>query len=168
MIELPNLILLRTSATTTVYTYNYMDAAINNGTNTIAANAWSTTYFAAAGVANAAGGMWASSCNSAAMIVMPARFNTSSVGRVPILMFGITGSITGAWTSAIVYDGSVALTVGSCGCWLHSTMKVECSISTSTQRARSIRFSGTTQNVFCHPIHQLISRKQGRRLSAGE
>ena len=33
VIELPNLMLLRSSATTTVYTYNYTDATINNGTN---------------------------------------------------------------------------------------------------------------------------------------
>ena len=37
VIELPNLILVRSSATTSVYTYNYTDATINNGTNSITA-----------------------------------------------------------------------------------------------------------------------------------
>jgi hypothetical protein len=58
VIELPNLMLLRSSGTTTVYTYNYTDATINNGTNSIATNSWSTTYFGAAPAANAASGMW--------------------------------------------------------------------------------------------------------------
>lgn len=119
VIELPNLILLRSSATTTIYTYNYMDAAISNGTNTIAANAWSTTYFAAATVVNAIGGMWASSYGIQPDEDRNARHSFQHFFRgssTAIDVFDIAGSITGTWTAAVVYDGSVALTTGSCGC----------------------------------------------------
>ena len=119
VIELPNLILLRSSATTTVYTYNYMDATINNGTNTIASNAWSTTYFAAAGVASAIGGMWASSYAIQPDEDRNARHSFQHFFRgasASIDVLDIAGSITGTWTSAVTYDGAVALTTGSCGC----------------------------------------------------
>lgn len=118
VIELPNLILLRTSGTSTVYTYNYTDATISNGTNTIATNSWSTTYFAAAGAANAVGGMWASSYAIQPDLDRNARHSFQHFFRgasATIDIFDIAGSITGAWSSAIVYDGSVALTTGSCG-----------------------------------------------------
>jgi transposase len=46
VIELPNLILLWTTASAVTYTYNYGPAAVNNGTNTINADAWHVTYFA--------------------------------------------------------------------------------------------------------------------------
>lgn len=119
VIELPNLILLRSSATTTVYTYNYADATINNGTNSIASNAWSATYFAAAGAASAIGGMWAS-----AYAIQPdddrnARHSHQHFFRgasANIDVLDIAGSVTGTWTSAVVYDGAVSLTTGSCGC----------------------------------------------------
>ena len=122
VIELPNLVLLRSSATTTVYTYNYSDATINNGTNSIAANAWSTTYFAAATVANAAGGMWAPSFG-----IEPDqnRYGRQSFcyffrgGAATLDVFDIAGGTTGAWTAAITYDGSPGAfpATGSGGCY---------------------------------------------------
>lgn len=119
VIELPNLMLVRSSATTTVYTYNYTDATINNGTNSIAANTWSTTYFAAAGAAGAVGGMWASSYAIQPDDDRNARHSFQHFFRglsANIDVLDIAGSITGSWSSAVVYDGSVALTTGSCGC----------------------------------------------------
>lgn len=119
VIELPNLILLRSSATTTVYTYNYGDAAVNNGTNSIAAGAWSTTYFGAAPAANAAGGRWAPSFG---IQPDPARNARQSFcfffrgGATTLDVLDIAGSITGTWTGAVVYDGAVALTLGTSGC----------------------------------------------------
>ena len=120
VIELPNLLLLRSSATLTVYTYNYSDGAVNNGTNSIAAAAWSTTYFGAAPAANASGGMWAPSWGIRPDPGKNARqsfcyFFRGSAATLDVL--DIAGSITGTWTGAIVYDGSVALTVGSCGAY---------------------------------------------------
>ena len=118
VIELPNLLLLRSSGTTTVYTYNYGDAAINNGTNSIAAGAWSTTYFSAAPAANASGGVWAPSWGIQPGVARNARQSFCYFFRgisTSLDVLDIAGSITGTWTGAIVYDGAVALTVGTCG-----------------------------------------------------
>jgi hypothetical protein len=122
VIELPNLVLLRSTATTTVYTYNYTDATINNGTNSIAANAWSTTYFAVAPAVNAAGGMWAPSFGIAPDQNRYARhsfcyFFRGAAATLDVL--DIAGGTTGAWTGAIVYDGSPGAlpTTGSGGCY---------------------------------------------------
>lgn len=120
VIELPNLALLRSSATTTVYTYNYGDATVNNGTNSIAAGAWSTTYFGAAPAANASGGMWAPSYGIQPDPDRNARqsfFYFFRGGAATLDVLDIAGSITGTWTGAVTYDGSTALTVGSCGAY---------------------------------------------------
>jgi hypothetical protein len=119
VIELPNLMLVRSTATTTVYTYNYGDATINNGTNNILTNAWSTTYFGVAPAANASGGMWAPSFGIRPDAGRNARqsfcyFFRGGVTTLDVL--DIAGSITGTWTGAITYDGAVALTVGTSGC----------------------------------------------------
>jgi hypothetical protein len=119
VIELPNLMLVRSTATTTVYTYNYGDATINNGTNSILTNAWSTTYFGAATVANASGGMWAPSFGIRPDAGRNARnsfcyFFRGGVTTLDVL--DIAGSITGTWTANVTYDGAVALTVGTSGC----------------------------------------------------
>ena len=122
VIELPNLILLRSTANTTVYTYNYTDATINNGTNNIAANAWSTTYFGVAPAANAAGGMWAPSFG---IVPDQNRYARQSFcyffrgGAATLDVLDIAGGTTGAWTGAITYDGSPGAlpATGSGGCY---------------------------------------------------
>lgn len=121
VIEQPNLLLLRTTANTTTYAYNYTDATINNGTNNITANAWSTTYFGAAPAANAAGGLW---CPSFGIDIDPTRNARHSFnyffrgGAVTLDLLDIAGSITGTWTGAITYDGSVnSFGAGTTGCY---------------------------------------------------
>jgi hypothetical protein len=110
VIELPNLIVLRTTGNTTTYTYNFSDATINNGTNSIAADAWSTTYFGTAPAANAAGCLW---CPSFGIQPDPARYARHSFnyffrgGAVTLDVLDIAGGTTGAWTGAIAYDGNV-------------------------------------------------------------
>jgi hypothetical protein len=110
--------LLRSTATTTVYTYNYADATINNGTNSIATNSWSTTYFGVAPANNASGGMWMPSWGIRPDAAKNARQSFCYFfrgGAVTLDVLDIAGSITGTWTSTITYDGAVALTVGTCG-----------------------------------------------------
>jgi hypothetical protein len=119
VIEYPNLILLRTSANTTVYTYNYNNATINNGTNSITADTWSTTYFGV-GPANAAAGALLTTSHGI-------RPDTQKNARHSFIYFfrgggastldllDIAASITGTWSGAIVYDGAVTLTTGSSG-----------------------------------------------------
>jgi len=119
VIEYPNLIVLRTAANTTTYTYNYNNATINNGTTTIAADTWSTTYFGV-GPANAGAGC----------VLMPSygiRPETQKYSRHSFVYFirgsassvidllDIAGGTTGAWTSTVVYDGAVTYTTGNCG-----------------------------------------------------
>jgi hypothetical protein len=119
VIELPNLMLVRSTATTTVYTYNYSDATINNGTNNILTNAWSTTYFGVAPAANASGGMWAPSFGIRPDAGRNARQSFCYFfrgGVITLDVLDIAGSITGTWTANVTYDGAVALTVGTCGC----------------------------------------------------
>jgi hypothetical protein len=122
VIEQPNLLVLRTSANTTTYTYNYGDAAVNNGTNSIAADAWSTTYFGAAPAANGAGCLWAPSWG---IQPDPARYARHSFNyffrggaSTTLDVLDIAGAITGTWTGAITYDGSNnAFGAGTTGCY---------------------------------------------------
>jgi hypothetical protein len=117
VIEFPNLIILRSSATSTVYTYNYSGATVNNGTNSIANDAWSTTYFGAAGAVMAAGCVWAPSWGITPDTARYARnsycyFFRGTASTVD--MFDIAGGTTGAWTSAVTISGAVTLNTGSC------------------------------------------------------
>ena len=119
VIEYPNLIILRTAATTQ-YTYNYSDATVNNGTNNIAANAWSTTYFAAAANAAAAGVMWMPAFGIRPDSAKNARHSHLFCWRgtsANLDLFDIAGAITGTWTNAIVIDGGITTTAAMSGCY---------------------------------------------------
>jgi hypothetical protein len=110
VIELPNLIVLRTTANTTTYTYNYTDATINNGTNSIAADAWSTTYFGTAPAANAAGCLWAPSFGIQPDAARNARHSFCYFfrgGSVTLDVLDIAGGTAGLWTGGITYGGNV-------------------------------------------------------------
>lgn len=110
VIEQPNLLVLRSSGVTTTFTYNYTDATVNNGTNSIAADAWSTTYFAVGPAVNAAGNLWAPSFGIQPDAARNARHSFNYFwrgGAVTLDLFDIAGSITGTWTGAITYDGNV-------------------------------------------------------------
>ena len=118
VIEYPNLIVCRTSAATTTYTYNYSGASITNGTGTIANDAWSTTYFGAAGNANAAGGMWFPSFGIEPDVGRNARHSFLYFfrgGGASVDLLDIAGAIAGTWTAGIVIDGAVSMGTGSCG-----------------------------------------------------
>ena len=111
--------LVRSSATTTVYTYNYTDATINNGTNSIATNSWSITYFGVAPAANAVGGMWAASWGIQPDIGRNARHSVCYFFRgasATLDALDIAAAIAGTWSAAVVYDGAVSLTTGTNGC----------------------------------------------------
>ena len=119
VIEYPNLIILRTAATTQ-YVYNYTDATINNGTNNIAANAWSTTYFAAAANAGASGMMWMPSYGIRPDSAKNSRHSFLYCWRgtsANLDLFDISNTITGAWTNAIVIDGGITTTAAMSGCY---------------------------------------------------
>lgn len=120
VIELPNVAILRTTANTTTYTHNYSDATINNGTNSIAADAWSTAYFGAAGNANGAGCLWAPSYGIQPDAARNARHSFNYFfrgGNVTTLdLLDIAGGTTGTWTAGITYDGGTdTFNTGTCG-----------------------------------------------------
>ena len=121
VIELPNLMLVRSSATTTVYVYNYGDATVNNGTNSVASGAWSTAYFASAPAGNSLGGMWAPSFGIQPDPGRNARHSFNYFfrggGANTLDVLDIAGSITGTWTGAITYDGAVSITNGTSGAY---------------------------------------------------
>lgn len=120
VIEYPNLILLWSTASTNTYTYNYNAASITNGTGTIAADAWSTTYFGVRGGAMAAGCTTFQSHGIRPDIAKNARhsFIYSFRGGASTLdVLDIAGAIAGVWSNAAVYDGAVSLATGSCGCY---------------------------------------------------
>jgi hypothetical protein len=120
VIEYPNLLLLWSSASTSTFVYNYTNATINNGTNSIVANAWSTAYFG-----NRGGAMGAGCTSFCAFGIEPdaaknARhshiFSFRGGASASLDLLDIAGSITGTWSNAIVYDGgSLSITTGTCG-----------------------------------------------------
>jgi hypothetical protein len=120
VIELPNLIIGRSTATTSVYTYNYSPDTYNNGTTSLATSLWSTTLFAAAGAAAIASGMWMPSWG---IQPDPARNARNSFcyfwrgnGSAALDVLDIAGGTTGAWSAGVTYDGSPGnITTGSCG-----------------------------------------------------
>jgi hypothetical protein len=118
VIEYPNQIILRSTATTTVYTYNYSGLSQTNGTTTIASDAWSTTYYGVAPAVMALGCQWFPSFG-----IRPdaGKYSRHSYcyffrggGTSTCDLFDIAGGTTGAWTSTIVYDGAVKMTTGTC------------------------------------------------------
>ncbi len=122
VIEQPNQIVLRTAANTTTYTYNYTDASMTNGTNTIAAGAWSTTYYAVGPAANGVGNLWAPSFGIEIDAGRNARHSFNYFfrggGVTTLDLFDIAGGTTGAWTGAIVYDGgNNAIGTGTTGAY---------------------------------------------------
>ncbi len=119
VIEYPNLLFCRSTATSTVYTYNYSGATVNNGTNSIANDAWSGTYFGVAGNAVGAGCVLIPSFGIDPDADKNSRhsyiylFRGGNVATVDL--FDIAGGTTGSWTAGIVIDGGVAVNTGSCG-----------------------------------------------------
>lgn len=120
VIENPNQILLFSSGSTSTFTYNYSTQTINNGTNSIAADAWSTTYYAARGSAPGAGNTSFPSFGIDIDIDRNARHSFIHSFRggnsVALDVFNIAGGTTGSWSNATVYDGGgPVFNTGSCG-----------------------------------------------------
>lgn len=122
VIELPNLLLLRSTATATLYVYNYNKETINNGTNNIVANAWSTTYFGTPSGAVGAGCMITPSFGIQPDLGRVARqsvvyfFRWANGAVVDTL--DIAWAIAGTWASTVVYDGNqVLFNTWACGAY---------------------------------------------------
>jgi hypothetical protein len=122
VIELPNLILGRSTATTSVYVYNYTPDTYNNGTTSLATASWSATLFAAAGAGAIAAGMWMPSWGIRPDPAKNARHSFCYFfrgnGSAALDVLDIAGGTTGSWSAAVVYDGSPGnIVTGSCGAY---------------------------------------------------
>lgn len=120
VIEYPNQLLVWSSGTAVTYTYNYTNATQNNGTNSITAGAWHVTYFG-----NRGGNMGAGCTSFSSFGIEPdtdknARhsfiYSFRGGAATTLDVLDIAGGTTGAWSNAVVYDGStVNLGAGTCG-----------------------------------------------------
>lgn len=119
VIEYPNLLILRTNASNVVYVYNYNKETVANGTNTITAATWHTTFF---GIAS--GVCWAWVTLAPSFWITPDPDKNARHSFVYHLRWGNTTTIdlldiawgtAGAWSAAIVYDGWIAMTTWTCG-----------------------------------------------------
>jgi hypothetical protein len=122
VIELPNLIVLRSSGVTTTYTYNYNDTAYNNGTTNLAGNSWSTTLFGVGPAANGAGCVMAPAFGIRPDTAKNSRnshvFFFRGGGSTACDLLDISNGVNGTWTASIVYDGAgPSVNVGSCGAY---------------------------------------------------
>lgn len=120
VIELPNLMILRSTANNVVYVYNYNKETVNNGTNNITANAWSTTYFG-----TASGNVWGGCMIAPSYGIQPDQernarhsviyfFRWGNVATVDTL--DIAWAINGVHSSTIVYDGNWVV-MNTWSCW---------------------------------------------------
>jgi hypothetical protein len=120
VIEQPNQIVLRSSGVTTTYTYNYTDASMTNGTGTIAANAWNSTYYGVGPAVNAVGNLWCPSFGIQPDLGRNARHSFNFFfrgGSATLDLLDIAGAAAGTWTGAVVYDGSLTVGAGTTGCY---------------------------------------------------
>jgi len=111
VIEYPNLALLRTvAAGNAIYTYNYTDYTINNGTNSILTNAWSSTYFGASTTVAAGCFNVASYGHEPTTQVDGSRNSRHSYvymfrgGGINLDLLDIAGGTTGSFTAAVGYN----------------------------------------------------------------
>lgn len=109
VIEYPNLILLWSSGNQPTYTYNYGPVTVNNGTNSIATNAWNSSYFATRGMSMGAGCVSLTSHGIVPDTEKNARhsviFSFRGGNSATLDTLDIAGSITGTWTLGVAYDG---------------------------------------------------------------
>lgn len=125
VIENPNIIILFTvAASTTTYTYNPTAYTINNGTASITAGAFSTTYIGARGTVIAAGAMAFPSyghqpttqSDGSRLTRHSYLWSFRGGGTATLDMLDIAGGTAGAWTNAVAYNnGGVTFTTGACG-----------------------------------------------------
>lgn len=128
VIENPNLFLVQSAAQVAMVVYNFSNASITNGTNTIAAFTWSSTYFNCAGATAHAAVVAAGTMCFPSYGHQPQRQNDGSKlsrhsyiwffrgGSTTLDLFDMAGGASGTWTNAVTYSGvATAFGAGSCG-----------------------------------------------------
>jgi len=122
VVELPNQILLFTvAAGTSTYTYNPTAYTINNASNSILTNAWSTAYFGARGTVVAAGcfaipswGHEPTTQTDGTRLTRHSYIYSFRGNSTTLDMFDIAGGTTGQWTNGLAYNAQItSFTTGS-------------------------------------------------------
>ena len=122
VIELPNQIILFTvAAGTSIYTYNPTAYTINNGTNSISTNTWSTSYYGARGTVVASGcftipswGHRPTKQSDGTRLSRHSYIWSFRGGSTTLDMLDIAGGTTGAWTNGYPYNAQItSFTTGS-------------------------------------------------------
>lgn len=115
VIENPNIIILFTvAAGTTTYTYNPTAYTINNGTNSITTNTWSTSYIGARGTVIAAGAFalpsWGhrpTTQSDGERLSRHSYIWSFRGGSTTLDRLDIAGGTTGSWTNAFAYNAQI-------------------------------------------------------------
>lgn len=128
VIENPNLMLVQSTTQVAMLAYNLSDASITNGTNTIAAFTWSSTYFNAAGgtahAAVVATGTMAFPCyghrpqrqNDGVKLSRHSYIWFFRGSSTTLDLFDMAGGASGTWTNGVTYSGtSATFAAGACG-----------------------------------------------------
>jgi len=128
VIENPNLLLVQSATQVAMLTYNFSNASITNGTNTIAAFTWSSAYMGAAGgtahAAVVAAGTMAFPCyghepqrqNDGVKLSRHSYIWFFRGGATTLDLFDIAGGTAGTWTNAVTYSGTATtFSTGACG-----------------------------------------------------
>ena len=128
VIENPNLLLVQSAAQVAMLTYNLSNATINNGTNSITAFTWSSTYMGAAGGTAHAAVVAAGTMAFPSYGHRPQRQNDGVKlsrhsyiwffrgGATTLDLFDLAGGTAGTWTNAVVYSGTATtFSTGACG-----------------------------------------------------
>jgi len=121
VIELPNIILLRTNGSTLLAAFNYGDQNYQNGTANVPANTWFN--LATSTTAAQSGAFWMPSWGIRPDELKSSRnsycFATRASSSSSIDLFDLAGGTLGTWTSTITYDGqnTTGITTGSCAAY---------------------------------------------------
>lgn len=127
VIENPNLMIVQNLTQVAMLVYNFSNASITNGTNTIAAFSWSSTYFNCAGATAHAAVVAVGTMCFPCYGHNPQRQNDGTKlsrhsyvwffrGGVTLDLFDIAGGTSGTWSNAVTYSGtSETFSTGACG-----------------------------------------------------
>lgn len=118
VIELPNIMLMRTNFSSSLFVYNYgFQTYVNHGSGTVPVGVWSTSAFSSAAAGNSYGSFWAPSWGIRPDPRRNARHSFCHFFRGGSTAMDTFDLTTGTWTSNVPYDGNngLSLAQGSCG-----------------------------------------------------
>ena len=165
VIEFPNLLILRTvAAGNAIYTYNYNDYTVNNGTNSILTNAWHTTFFAASTTA-AAGCLNIPSYGHEPTTQVDGTRNSRHSfiymfrgGGIVLDLLDIAGGATGLFSAAVAYNAQqTSLSTGTSGDYAPATQMGRWGYVALNALGQMFRFDVKYRSVFPWPTTPVMA-----------